>query len=106
MAASSLPFSVKRPGESRKYGVDFKNLLDAGAALVSNVSVVSTPRGVVAGSSNLVVGAATIAGSIVEFRLSAGTAGEDYDLTAKATDSNGNTVEDDVLIKVRKAGKV
>lgn len=104
--AESLPSSTKRPGETRKYGADFKNLLDAGVTLVSIVSIASTPRGVVAGSTNLIVGAAIINGSVVEFPLSGGTHGEDYDLTVKVNDSAANTVEDGVLIKVRKVGNI
>ena len=101
---TGLLYQIKRPDpETRKYSVDFKKLL---TAVSSVVSVTPQPRGLVPEVSALTIADISYTGSVVFFRASGGTADEDYEIKLVVTDSNSNTIVDDIMIKVRIAGVI
>lgn len=95
--ATGLYYIVKRPAESGDYSMDFRRTLKTGVTIASVVSVSASPAGITVGS-----GAAS--GTSIVFSLSGGTDGADYEITGRCIDSTGHTHEDDILIKVRRAG--
>ncbi len=101
---TGLVYEVKRPVEDKTYTVNFARVLPAGVTLASVDSVVITPLGLVTETSPLQSQSNSVSGTKVSANLAAGTDDEDYEIEITATDSNGDIVSDDVLIKVRKAG--
>lgn len=82
---------MKRPAESRLYGMDFSALLASGET-VSAVSsfAADTP----AGATALTVGAPTVTSPAAFARISGGTAGYTYHVTVTVTTSLGNTLQE------------
>lgn len=105
-ANSGLIYQVKRPEESRKYGVDFARVLPAGGGLAAIELLSAAGIGLVDEVDPLVVAALNVSGTVANINVSGGTDNEDYEVTIKCTDSGGDIVSDDVMIKVRKAGLV
>lgn len=105
-ADSNLVYAVKRPTEDKTYTIDFKNVLPSDVTLAS----VSTPGVVASGlateTAPLAVSDQAVSGSKVSIKIADGTDEENYEVTLTCVDSNGDTVSDDVMIKVRKAGAV
>lgn len=102
---TDLPYLVKRPApESRLYRISFvKFLVD----IVGTPLIEIQPSGLVPETDILIVqGAITSADTDVIFRLENGTDKEDYELKFKVTDSSGNTISEDMMIKVRISGKI
>ncbi len=97
--ATGLLFEVKRPGETRNYTIDFINLLPISTLVNSIISMTAMPAG-------LTIQNQAFSGTKVSMDLSSGTEGIDYEITLKIDDTAGNIIEDDVMIKVRKAGLV
>lgn len=98
--STGLEFLIKQPDESRLYDVPFTGLLRTGDT-VSSASVSQEKQGNVAGSSDLTLGSVANDTTSAQVRISGGTDGEDYKLEFKATTTNGDTLEMDVMIKVR-----
>lgn len=97
---TGLQANTKQPAESRLYTFDFTALL--GTETVSGVtSIVQANQGLVTSSTNLTLGTPSFSSPLAQIRLSAGQANEDYKLTALITDSGGNTLELDGILKVR-----
>lgn len=103
---SGLIYEVKRPVEERTFLVDFSRVIAAGKTIESVDDVASSTVGLVEGSQAMTVVAGSITGLKVAFKASGGTDEEDYEVTILLTDSDGDVVSDDVMVKVRKAGKV
>lgn len=101
---TGLVYEVMRPYENKSYTVHFDKILPDGVTLASVISVAIAASGNVAEITPLSSAAEAASGTKVSMKLSGGTDGEDYEITVKCTDSNGDTVGDDVMIKVRKAG--
>lgn len=105
---TGLPFLVKRPSpEVREYSIDFKNLIPPNNTIVTVPSVVIRPLGIVSEVTPLTYvlsGYATT--TQVKLILSGGTDQENYEILIAIVDSQNNTIEDSVLIKVRKANKI
>lgn len=101
---TGLLYQIKRPSpEYRKYSADFRKL----ASVISSVvSITPNKRGLVTEVLNLTVANITFVGTIVYFDLANGTDCEDYEVTIVITDTTGNTISEDILIKVRKAGLI
>jgi hypothetical protein len=90
----------KQPDESRLYTFEFTG--DLGSNTISTVvSVSQTNMARISGSTNLTLGSPTNNTTQVQVRISAGQDLEDYKMTAKITDSGGNTLELDGLLQVR-----
>lgn len=88
---------VKRPGESKRYNFDFTNLLATGDAIDAIVSIsADTPDG----ADALSIGAGSISSPIVQARISGGSHGYTYEVTAKVTTEDGDTHEDCGLLEV------
>ena len=105
-ANTGLIYQVKRPEESRKYGVDFSRVLPVGSSLATIETVSAAAIGLVDEVTPLDVAALNVSGSVANINVSNGTDDEDYEITIKCTDSGGDIVSDDVMIKVRKAGSL
>jgi len=98
--STGLEFLIKQPGEDRLYDVPFSGLLRTGDTLTS-VVVAQENQGNVTGSTDLTLGAVSNDGATAQVRISEGTDGEDYKLEFTGTTTNGDTLEMDVMIKVR-----
>ena len=98
---TGLEYFVKQPVESRQYTFDFLQLLGSNT-VDTIVSVVSETQGIVTGSAALTVGSPTDDNvSKVQVRLEDGTNKEDYKITATITDTGGNTLQGEGILKVR-----
>ncbi len=101
---TGLLYQVKRPSpETRLYSVDFKKLL---TGIASVTSVEAQARGLVSEVEALSISNISSTGSVVFFRASGGTDKEDYEIKLVVVDTNGNTISDDVMLKVRIAGTI
>ena len=103
---SGLLYQVKRPSENKTYSVDFKDVIPSGQTIASIGSVTASAIGLVTETAALVVGAMSSTNTTVNVKLSAGTDGENYEVSIEVTDTNGDIHADDIMIKVRKAGNV
>lgn len=81
---------IKRPNESRAYNIDFVNLLAVGPP-AETITTVSSVTGSPAG---LTITSPIISGTKVQVRISGGTNGIEYVITANIITSDGNTLED------------
>ena len=95
--ATALLYQIKRPGETRNYSIDFVKLIADGGSIASLTSITALPAG-------LTISNTAFSGTQASADISGGTDGVDYEVTAIVVDSQGNILEDDVMIKVRKAG--
>jgi len=103
---SQLVYAVKRPAEDKTYTIDFKNVLPSGVTLASVSAPVVTAAGLVTEDDALTADDEAVSGTKVSVKIGGGTDDENYEVTLTCVDSNGDTVSDDVMIKVRKAGLV
>lgn len=83
----------KQPSESVLYDIDFAPLLKSGDD-INTVTSVTTAQG------GLVIGSPAKSGQKVQVRISSGTDGTLYKLTAIIVSVAGNTRETDVLLRV------
>lgn len=89
---------TKHSGESILYGFDFGPILNAGETL-STITVTGSPSGLTIGTatvkatswSDSVSGETIAANEGAQCRISGGTSGTTYTLTATATTSDSNT---------------
>ena len=93
---------IKQPGEARLYHIPFTQELRTGETISSVTSVTQTNMGEVTGSTALTIGTPTLNASadIVQVRISAGTDGEHYKITATVATSQSDTIEVDVMLYV------
>lgn len=101
---TGLVYEVKRPAETRKYTVDFTKVVASGVTISTVQSVGIAKLDNVIEIAELTAGSITISGTKVSFDVTGGTDGEDYEVTINCTDTSGDILSDDVMIKVRKAG--
>lgn len=97
---TGLRVLIKQPSESRIYKMNFSDLMED-APLTSVLSVLSENQNIVPGSTDVLIGAASISGPRVEFNLSGGTVDENYKITARVEDSLGNQIEGEGMLYVR-----
>ena len=83
----------KQPTESDLFDIDFTPKLAAGDT-ISSVTSVTTAQ------SGLTIGAPTLSTTKVQVRISSGTSGTLYKITAIVFTANGNTLETDVYLRV------
>jgi hypothetical protein len=86
---------IKQPSENRLYDMDFAANLRSGDSIASVVSVTSDQA-----DDTLVIGAASISGSRIQFRLSGGVAGLTHKITAKVQTTLGDSLEGEGYVKV------
>jgi len=90
----------KQPAESYTIAVEFAGKLPTGASLTSGtVSAIRLDTGA-ADNSVLASTTATIVGTQARVKVQAGTSGLDYKLTFLATLSNGDVLEEDLIMEV------
>lgn len=84
----------KQPGEKRRYGIDYKDVLDPSDEIISvvvNVDIVG-----------LTVDAVIVEGNYIRFSVAGGVDGVTYKLTFTITTTDDNEIiEDEVYIKVK-----
>lgn len=91
----------KQPSESRLYHFIFTNLLSSGEVIELISSVAQVNLGKVAGSSALTIGSQSYSDNAIQIRISGGTVGESYKLTAIGISSVGNILEVDGILHVK-----
>lgn len=101
---TGLVYQVKRPIEDKKYTINFDKILPSGVTVASVQSIAASPVGLAVEVEPLVVSVVSVSGTKIIFSASGGTDEEDYEVKVVGTDSTGDTVSDDVMMKVRKAG--
>lgn len=97
---TGLRVLIKQPDEVRTYRMNFSDLMHYGA-LVAVPYLVSARQGKIPGSSELTLGTATIVGPRVEFSIAGGTHEENYKVTARVEDADGNLIEGEGMLYVR-----
>ncbi len=83
----------KQPTESDLFDIDFTPKLVTGDTISSVTSVATAQAG-------LTIGAPLLSSPKVQVRISGGTDGTLYKITAIVVTSNGNTLETDVFLRV------
>jgi len=101
---TGLVYEVKRPVETRKYTVDFTKVVASGVTISTVQSIGVAKLNNVTEVTALTADSITVSGTKVSFDVTGGTDGEDYEVTINCTDTSGDILSDDVMIKVRKAG--
>lgn len=81
------------PDEIETRAIDFADRLATGETLSSAIWT-STPAGLTQVS-------ASASGSVATWKFSGGAAGTDYEVSARALTSNGNTIEETVILRCR-----
>ena len=89
--SSGIQYVVKRPSETRRYSLDFSNLLQTIVSL-NSVSV---------DSLNLTVANSTFSGTVVQLDISDGIDGENYFVTVSVTDFLNNIITETIIVKCR-----
>ncbi len=84
---------TKQPTESRRYNIDFAPLLATGDAVDAVTSVTGSPSG-------LTIGSAAISSPLIQVRISAGTGGVLYQITAIVTTTGSDTLETEARLRV------
>jgi hypothetical protein len=97
---TGLRVLIKQPSESRIYKMNFSDLM-GDSPLVSVSSLDSESQENVPGSANVDLGAASIVGPRVQFNIAGGIDGEDYKITVRVTDGDGNLIEGEGMLYVR-----
>lgn len=95
---TGLDVLVKQPWEDRLYDIPFDQELRAGDTISTVTSVTQANQGKVAASGDLSIGTGATDGSAVQVRISAGTVGEHYKITARAVTTLGDRIEVDVMM--------
>ncbi len=83
----------KQPTESDLFDIDFSPKLATGDTVTGVTSVTTAQAG-------LTIGAPALSTPLVQVRISGGTDGILYKITALVTTANGNTLETDVFLRV------
>jgi phage gp36-like protein len=89
---------IKQPSEDRLY--DLPMGLGAGRAVAAVNAIIVTAKGLVAETSPLSAIASAFSGGVVQLRISGGTDGEVYLITATVLDDAGDLVEADAELHV------
>ena len=99
LSVAAVKVLVKASTESILFGFDFGPLLNTGETLTGTPTVTGSPSGLTIGTPTVkatswvdyLTGETIAANEGAQCRISGGTAGSDYTLTATATTSDGNT---------------
>ena len=90
---------TKQPWEEKIYNLPF--LVSEGGSLAAVDSITVTARERVVEVDPLVTSDAIVAGDILQFTVAGGTDGEEYLIRARVVDNNGDSLEEDVEIRVQ-----
>lgn len=93
-SASGLPYAIKRTWEQVTYDFDFTPVLRAGETLTALDSIAASPAG-------LTIDGEALSTPFAQARISAGTAGTDYTVVARATTSSGDKRQVEGQVRVR-----
>ncbi|HEX7050206.1 MAG TPA: hypothetical protein VF188_08405 [Longimicrobiales bacterium] len=88
---------IKQPAENRLYDFDFVNLLPAGASVASVEHLAATLED---GTGEIKLGTPVISGTRVQVRVEGGSDGALHKITCRVTDTVGNVVEQEGLLKI------
>lgn len=93
---------TKQTGASFVIAIEYVNRLPPGSTSISS-GTVSAKKYDTDTTDNTVLASttATISGTQARVKVQSGTTGEDYKITFLTTTSNGDILEDDVLMQVR-----
>lgn len=86
-------FGGKRAGETRLLAFDFAPLLASGETLSTQSVAATVYTGTDASPSAIISGSASASGSVVSQKVTAGTAGNIYNLVCTVTTSAGQTLK-------------
>lgn len=89
---------TKQPSEIYPISVDYSDVLDTGET-ISSESVTATDSAGTDVTATL-IDSTEISGSTIKAVIKAGTTGNKYKLTFKATTSDSNLYEDDITMRV------
>lgn len=81
---------TKRPSDNRLYQVDFAEFEEIRKGETISSASVTSER--ITGTGTITLGATSVAGSLVQFRISGGTDGDDHRLSGSATLSGGSVI--------------
>lgn len=87
----------KQPGESLLFSMDFSHILESGETISGVTGVTSNPVG------TITISAPTSSPSIVQFRISGGVDGEDYQIQVEITTNFANTRNGDGILRIRES---
>lgn len=90
----------KQPYEERKFSFNFASKMAEDATITSINSITSSLKSG-GGVASLTINGQTAAGQKVEALYGGGTTGQTYKVTCKVTDSQGQELELDGLLKVK-----
>ena len=101
-AVTGLSLLVKQPSENRLYDIKFVQELRTGDTISTVISVVAVAQGEVIEVTPLAIADSPAhSDTIVQPRISGGTHGERYKVTAKITTTGGDTLEVDTILEVK-----
>lgn len=99
---TSPSYFQKQPGEDYSIAIEFLDKLPTGRTLTSGtVAALDLGTGTSASATVLASTTATISGTQARVKVQAGTHGKDYKITFLCDLDNGETLEEDVIMKVR-----
>lgn len=91
--------TTKQPREVRNYALDLSEALMAGDAVVSATAEVLCLKNET--DTDLTATVESTSSSAVQLVVSGGTGGENYKVSVLTTTSLGETLEDEIMIRVR-----
>lgn len=97
----ALQTLFKQSAEQRNFQFDFAGKMADGATISSYDPLTFVNRGDVDGSGDITISSTTASGTLLQAKYAGGTNGETYRITARVTDSNGQVLEHDGLLKVQ-----
>jgi hypothetical protein len=100
-ATTGLEYLIKQPAESRLYDIPFTGLLRDGDTISGVDDITQTNQGIVTGSGDLTLGSPITNTTKAQVRISGGTNGESYKLECVCSTAGGDTLEMDVMIRVK-----
>jgi hypothetical protein len=88
----------KQPWEERRLEFDVSSALNAGDSVSSLTSVTVLLNGV---AQSAMLGVASVVGNKVYALIKGGTHGLNYDVQVRVATTNGEKIEDDLMLEVR-----
>lgn len=96
------PVLVKRSAEDRNYRFDLRNIIAEGDSLDGiTKTAASTNQSLVTSSSNVTLGTTSIVTTGIEFGIAGGTDNEDYEIKVTCSTTDGETLEEYGILRVR-----
>jgi hypothetical protein len=93
---------TKRAGETRNLGFDLRNVLAEGDSLDGATKTVTcTNQALLTTSANVTFSTTTLSGTVISFNAAGGTDNEDYEFKITASTTDGETIVEYGVLKVR-----